>query len=195
MVDQRLLDHDLFFSSNTEDWKSAYTIYNTLLRRLQVLDGFQGNSSSGLFNSLTHLETELNITNSPIAQLRSVYEQANTSRNRLLLGQGMFGHVDSWLPRLSFGFYANSVEQRFEVVKSAEDLTAAYEEAFQRDNDLRTIVEQGISKMVDAQKEAEAGIDLLTSSNGPLVSGIYKISLTKDMKVKRQLLTTELAKI
>ncbi|KAE8341910.1 hypothetical protein BDV24DRAFT_163135 [Aspergillus arachidicola] len=108
----------------------------------------------------------------------------------------MFGRVDSWVPRLSFGFYAKSVEQRFEVLKSAEDLTAAYEEAFQKNDELRTIVEQGISKMMDAQKEAEAKIDLLTSSNGSLVSGIYKISsLAKDMKVKRQLLTIKLAKI
>ncbi|KAB8200201.1 kinase-like domain-containing protein [Aspergillus parasiticus] len=50
--------------------------------------------------------------------------------------------------------------------------------------------------MVDAQKEAEAKIDLLTSSNGPLVTGIYKISsLTKEVKMKRQLLTKKLTNI
>ncbi|KAB8277168.1 kinase-like domain-containing protein [Aspergillus minisclerotigenes] len=50
--------------------------------------------------------------------------------------------------------------------------------------------------MVDAQKEAEAKIDLLTSSNGPLVTGIYKISsLTKEVKMKRQLLTKKLTTI
>ncbi|PIG79006.1 hypothetical protein AARAC_003591 [Aspergillus arachidicola] len=68
----------------------------------------------------------------------------------------------------------------YKVLKSAEDLNAAYEEAFQKNKDL----------------QAEANIDFLTSSNGPLVNGIYKISsLTKDMKVKRQLLTTKLMKI
>ncbi|KAF7629508.1 serine protein kinase [Aspergillus flavus] len=186
---------DLFFSSNTDDWKSANTIYNTLLARLQVLHD-QGNSSSGLFSALEHLETELNVTYNPIEQLRLVYEQAISRRNRLLLGQDMFGHVDSWVPRLSFGFYAQSVEQRFEVLKSAEYLTAEYEEAFQKNNDLRTTVEKGISKMLDAQKEAEAKIDLLTSSNGPLVTGIYKISsLTKEVKTKRQLLTKKLTNI
>ena len=86
---------NLFFSSNTESWKSAYALYNALLSRLQVLDCFQGEGSSGLSNALEHLETELNITNNPVMQLRSVYEQANSRRNRLLLGQDMFGHVDS----------------------------------------------------------------------------------------------------
>lgn len=88
---------DLFFSSNIESWKRAYALYNTLLSRLQVLDGFQGNSSSGFFVAMKQLETELNITNNPITQLRSVYDQANSRRNRLLLGQDMFGHVDSWV--------------------------------------------------------------------------------------------------
>ena len=187
---------DLFFSSNTENWKSAYTLYNTLLDRLQVLDGFQGGDSSGLFNALKNLETELNVTNNPVVQLKSVYEQANSRRNRLLLGQDMFGHVDSWVPRLSFSFYAQSVEERFGVLESVEDLTAAYEEAFQKETDTHTMINQGISKMVYAQKEAQDKIDLLTSPNGPLVSGVHKISfLTRDMKAKRQLLTKKLENI
>jgi hypothetical protein len=187
---------DLFYSNDTENWKSALELYNTLLARLQVLDGLKDNSSSGLFNALKQLETDLNITNNPIMQLRSVYDQANSRRNRLLLGQDMFGHVDSWVPRLSFGFYAQSVEQRFRVLKSAEELTKDYEDAFQNDNDTRTMVEQGITKMVDAEKEAQAKIDLLTSPNGPLVGGVYKISfLTKDMKAKRQLVSKKLSNI
>ncbi|XHG04064.1 hypothetical protein AWENTII_007345 [Aspergillus wentii] len=108
----------------------------------------------------------------------------------------MFGHVDSWVPRLSFSFYAQSVEQRFGVLESVEDLTAAYEEAFQKETDTRTMIDQGISKMADAQKEAQDKIDLLTSPNGPLVNGVHKISfLTEDMEAKRQVLVKKLKNI
>lgn len=186
---------DFFFSSNTDDWKRAYALYNILADRLQVLNAFQG-ERSGLLDALEGLETKLNVTSNPVLQLKSVYEQAISRRNRLLLGQDMFGHVDSWVPRLSFGFYAQSVEERFLVLKSTEDLTAAYEDAVQKDNDVRGLVDQGISKMADAQKEAEAKIDLLTSPNGPLVSGVGKIAfLTKDVRLKRQLLSDKLSKI
>ena len=78
------------------------------------------------------------------------------------------------MPRLSFSLYAQSVKQRFKVFKSTEDLTSAYEDAYQKNNDTRTIIDQGISKMADAQKEAETKIDLLTSPNGPLVSGVVR---------------------
>ncbi|PKY03296.1 serine protein kinase [Aspergillus campestris IBT 28561] len=186
---------DIFFSSNTDDWKRAYALYNILVGRLQVLNAFQG-ERSGLLDALEGLETKLNVTSNPVLQLKSVYEQAISRRNRLLLCQDMFGHVDSWVPRLSFGFYAQSVEERFQVLDSTEKLTAAYEEAVQNDNDVHTLVDQGISKMADAQKEAEAKIDLLTSPNGPLATGVSKIAfLTKDIRVKRQLLVDELSKI
>ncbi|KAJ5520798.1 serine protein kinase [Penicillium fimorum] len=186
---------DFFFSSNADEWKTAYALYNVLLDRLQVLNAFQG-KRSGLLDALEGLETKLNVTNNPVIQLKSVYEQAVSRRNRLLLGQDMFGHVDSWVPRLSFGFYAESIEERFRVLKSTEELTAAYEEAVQKGNDVRALVDEGIRKMADVQKEAEAKIGLLTSTNGPLVSGVNKIALlTREIKLKRELLMDKLRRV
>ena len=187
-----------FFSSATNQWKIASTLYDVLLGRLQVLGAFTNNHnySSGLSKALNHLDTNLGITTNPVAQLRSIYELAKSRRNRLLLGQDMFGHVDSWVPRLSVGFYAQAVEDRFKVLEAAESLTAAYEEAFQSDNDVTTLVNQGISNMASAQGEAEAKINLLTSDNGPLISGIYKIAfLTKELKAKRQVLRENMSSI
>ena len=189
---------EYFFSSDMNNWNNASALYDTLLGRLQVLKAFEDNqnSNSGLYQALEYLETGLNITNNPVAQLNSIREQARSRRNRLLLGQDMFGHVDNWVPRLSFGFYAQSVVERFSVLELAENLTATYEEAFKKNNDVLRIVDQGISSMASAQKEAEAKIDLLTSRNGPLISGIYKISfLTTDIKLKRQIVKDKLASI
>lgn len=194
---------DLFFTSDARSLVKASEIYNQLLLRLQVLDAIPTTttrqpkaSKSGLEKAWDHLEVDAKITNNPIGQLRSVYEQAKNRRNRLLLGQDMFGHVGDWVPRLSFGFYAQSVDKRFKVLEATEKITHDYETAFQEGNDLKTEVNNGIDSMVAAEAEAKAKRDALTALNGPLLMGIYKIiSLSAEMKTKRGQVKAKMATI
>lgn len=59
--------------------------------------------------------------------MRSVYREAKSWQNRLMLGQNMFGNGPNWVPRLFFIYYPNSVDKQLPSLQQQEELTRSFE--------------------------------------------------------------------
>ncbi|KNG85207.1 hypothetical protein ANOM_008083 [Aspergillus nomiae NRRL 13137] len=158
-----------FFS---QEWKArgpAVEQYEQLIRRLNVVqtlatDG-KADKSSGFWAAISGLEETLKVTRNSAGQLKAIHGQAKSRLNRLILGQDMFGHGHTWVPRLSFDYYARTLEDQLNVLKEIEDLESKYRDAFQKDAVTETLIDAGIDKMGYAAQEAKNKIALLTGSN------------------------------
>ncbi|KAL4779971.1 hypothetical protein BJX76DRAFT_361304 [Aspergillus varians] len=187
-----------FFSAQWTDRAPMIQQYNRLAKRLKVIDTLsdKANQASGIWKALNELEDTYKVTTNAQGQLRAIADQAISQRNRLLLGQDMFGHSPTWVPRLSYDFYTNSIIDRLEVLREIEELEGNYRQAAQKNEDLRTFVDQGIQKLATTEKEASTKISFLTGPNGHLSKTADRIAeLTVELKEKRANVKTKVSHV
>ncbi|KAE8154619.1 hypothetical protein BDV25DRAFT_135787 [Aspergillus avenaceus] len=179
--------NEQFFTNTVDSRKSASDMYNTIISRLAFLDNFEDNTSKPLALAYDRLENEWNLTISGITQLRSIYREARSRFNRLVLGQDMFGHMANWVPRLSFLYYRKSVTDQLSFLGRQEDLTNQYEDALKKGEETQKYIVASIRDMKSSKDAAEDQIALLTGVNGPLSTTAYKIdTFTPELKRKRE---------
>lgn len=175
----------LFFSNTVETRDDAALLYTRLIDRLSFLAVLKEEESK-LATAYKRIESEWGLTVAAMPTLKSVYEQAKSRLNRMLLGQDMWGHVSDWVPRLSIQFYNVRLDPQMELLKIEEGLIGLYEDHWQKGNDTTAEVKKGIDLMGSQKRAAEAKIKLLTDENGPLVMSIDKIrAFTPQLKAKR----------
>jgi hypothetical protein len=121
---------------------------------------------------------------SAMAQLRSIYSEAHSRRNRLLLGQNMFGNGLNWVPRLEF---LKSAENQLRFLKEQEELTTTYENTRKKQHKVEVDSEKALASLRSSKQAAEKQILLLTDTNGLLKTLAYKItSYTAEMRAKKE---------
>lgn len=175
-----------FFTNTTDSRTTASGMYRTLMSRLAFLNILEDHKSSTLFKSYDDIENTLKITLSGLTQLNSVYSEAKSRFNRLLIGQDMFGHLVDWVPRLSFQYYRKSITNQLSFLEKEEKATAGYEAALKNGTELSGFVSDSIKQLKSNKQAASDQILLLTGPNGPLSINVYKIdNFTPEMKLKR----------
>ncbi|OGM49748.1 hypothetical protein ABOM_001776, partial [Aspergillus bombycis] len=187
-----------FFSAQWTERTELIRQYNRLVKRLRIVDTIDDKTdeSTGLWKAVDMLENTYQVTTNAQSQLKAVAVQARSRRNRLLLGQDMFGHSQSWVPRLSYDFYANSIDKRLGVLREIENLEREYQQADQKSVDLRAVLDNGIEKMQTTETEASTIINLLTGPNGEIYKKGVRIGLlTVELKEKRDKVRTEVAHV
>ncbi|KAL3468737.1 hypothetical protein BJX99DRAFT_265867 [Aspergillus californicus] len=185
-----------FFINTTDSRKTASGMYETLMSRLAFLDIIKNHESSTLFKAYDNIENTLQITLSGLTQLDSIYSEAKSRFNRLLIGHDMFGHVVEWVPRLSFQYYQKSITNQLSFLEKEEEVTAGYEAALEKGTELSGFVSDSINQLESNKQAANDQIYLLTSPNGPLSINVYKIdNFTPEMKSKRDDIRSRLNKI
>jgi hypothetical protein len=185
-----------FFSQQWKDRSSLVNQYGRLIKRLNVVDTLSDktNPSSGLLKALLELEYTSKVTMNSQVLLRAIAGQARSRQNRLLLGKDMFGRSQAWVPRLSYDFYADSVEGQLEVLKFLEGLEEGYRTAFRKEADLSAHLHQGIECMQNTEEEATKKIGFLTGPNGELSKIANRITeQTVELKEKQEKVKVEVS--
>jgi hypothetical protein len=132
------------------------------------------------------MENVQQITISATAQLRSIYNEASSRLNQLLLGQDMFGYDPDWVPRLSYNFYYQELTNHIAQLKDLEATETAYEQAFADQNKSYTVIQRGLSAATQGREQANARISILTGPNGPLLTNAFQISLFDPIMVEKR---------
>jgi hypothetical protein len=146
-----------------------------------------------LLSAYQQMEYVQQITISAAAQLRSIYYEATSRLNQLMLGQNMFRHDPDWVPRLSYKFHNEYIEKHTKQLKDLEKAQVTYEEAFADQN---KAIKRGIKSADEGKDQAQARIDYLTGPNGPILMHAWQIGLfTPVMKEKKKLIKESIAKV
>ncbi|KAL2815224.1 hypothetical protein BDW59DRAFT_166897 [Aspergillus cavernicola] len=185
-----------FFTNTTDSRKTASGIYAILMARLGFLETLEDHKTSALFKSYDKMENILKVTLSGLTQLNSVYSEAKSRFNRLLIGQDMFGHLVEWVPRLSFQYYQKSITNQLSFLEKQEKSTAGYEAALKNGTELSGYIADSIKQLGSNKQAADDHVSLLTGTNGPLSTNAYKIdNFTPEMKSKRDDIKKRLSEI
>lgn len=174
---------------------SALELYQKIISRLSFLKNIKWDEAdpSKLASAYTNLESKWEVTMFSKAQFGSILQEAQSRRNRLLLGQDMWGHLENWAPRPSVQFHDKELDRKLALLKDEESATQDYETAREQSNAVESYVSQGIQSMSKNKNELEATIAQLTDKNGPLEVAIYRIAAyTPKMKTKRKMLNTKI---
>lgn len=187
-----------FFSSAPEEIERAAILYRRILDRLNFLKfaDFGEKELPPLIKAYNRLTSEWKMTLSPETTLRSIRDQAEKRLNKMYVGQDMWGHNSSWVPRMSLYYYDKELDRSLELLKSEEALTDEYEEAVKKGDALQRYVSRGIKVLTESQKAATEQIEQLTAENGPLKTATYKIgAFTPQLKEKKSEIRTQITKL
>jgi len=172
-----------FFANSADSIQDAIRYYSRLTRRLSfvpTLTKALQDSSSSLDQPLgqAYLKVEQigKLTVSSLSQLQSVYVQATGRLNKIALGQDMFSHSPTWVPRLSIGSYRAEVTNQISFLKTLEAASKEYRQALEANANAYEVLNSCRRSNKVAKAQADARIRMLGSPGGILESSANKIS-------------------
>lgn len=187
-----------FFTNKTADLEKAAIFYRRLVARLSFVAklDFTRKDSSELAAAYHKVQDTWKLTMLVSTQLQSIHDQAESHLNRLTLGQDMWGHSQTWAPRLSIKHYDEDLKLYLGFLEKEEKTTTGYEDACQNNRDTTTYIKQGITSMRDNEVAVSKKIKWLTGENGPINTAIYKIaSFTPNIQRQRKEIQQELTNV
>jgi hypothetical protein len=200
---QMLLDKAdrLYFTNRTSEIVEATALYSTIIRRLSFVPGILATKSEPpllkAYKSIDALyEPISSLTVSSLTQLDFIRVQALNRSNRISLGEDMFGHANSWAPRLSVNFYSDSVNNQLKFLQNLEDAQAEYNEALSKQSDASNALNALRLSNKQAEDASKERIDLYTRPSGGLDECSQKIrSFIPLMEKNRQSIKAAIARV
>ncbi|KAH6689664.1 hypothetical protein F5X68DRAFT_230280 [Plectosphaerella plurivora] len=135
---QMILDEadGFYFTNNVLSMPEAMSRYVKLKKRLLFLDVLPKDDAATktpLGKALSRLDSQYKLSYEVISQLRTIYDTVKRRLACILLKQDMWGHSDTWVPRLSLAYYGDRVTKMIEGFQELEKTFVAYGEAEQKE--------------------------------------------------------------
>ncbi|KAJ6261081.1 hypothetical protein Dda_3746 [Drechslerella dactyloides] len=157
-----------YFVSDQKSWTAAARLYDRISKRLSFIEKLTQDSK--IAKAYSSLEADDRITYHPLSEIQSVYSTAQGRLNQLKLGHDMFGHSDSWVPRLSAAYYKDRVDTMLQQLGKLETAVDLYVKEHKDDTKQRTQAQVGIQNSSGALSNAQDRIQLLSGPGGILRS-------------------------
>ncbi|KAF3913544.1 hypothetical protein ABW20_dc0103237 [Dactylellina cionopaga] len=166
-----------YFVTDPDSWATAIAYYQHLVKRLSFLDA-PDVSSSNLAAALNYFVYPLGLTWNPLSELSSIYSTAQNRLSQIKLGHDMFGHSETWAPRLSAAYYKEGVTSMLKQLVTMETAIAKFTAEDQTEAIKREQCEVGISNAQTALQNAQDRIQLISGPGGFLSTYEYQIQIT-----------------
>ncbi|OOQ87365.1 hypothetical protein PEBR_17189 [Penicillium brasilianum] len=148
-----------------EDYKSASTIYTTLLEKFSFLPRVRDNKNEGikdlpaepwpLHMAFDRMEQEEGLCLWGLDTLVSMSKEIQALMGQMSIGVDMFNLRETWAPRLSFKYYFDYANQQLDRLKTYE---ASYWRAFEQNQtqaEIRSALRATVSVSIYQQRDAE----------------------------------------
>ncbi|KAJ4113933.1 hypothetical protein NW768_011463 [Fusarium equiseti] len=178
-----------FYSQAPGEVDRAAELYHRIVDRSGFLKfaKFSQEPLRPLVKAYQSLEKIAQVTLFSENTLKSVYDQAKSRLQRLVLGLDMWRHDELWVPRMSVPYYDAELDFGLDLLKDEETLVEENEKEVTENRATTFHVERSKEKLSSTLHSVEATISQLEYPNGPSKMAIYQIAVfNPQLKAKRQ---------